>query len=53
MGAVVLSRAVILAEARGDRLDTVRRVRRWTWAYGLVLLLVVVATWDMAATQGT
>lgn len=52
VGAVFLSRAVILAETRGDRLEHVRTIRRWTWGYGAVLLLALLATWDLATTQG-
>jgi len=55
VGAVFLSRAAVLAEravARGDHADAVRQVQRWSWGYGLVVLLLVVATWDMVVKPG-
>jgi uncharacterized membrane protein len=45
-----VSRAAAVAErasARGDHVDMVRHLRRWSWGFQLVLLLLVVATWDM------
>lgn len=55
IGGVFLSRTAVLAEravAQGDRAETVRQIRQWTWGYGLVLLLLVAATFDMVAKPG-
>lgn len=55
VGALFQSRAAIAAEraaAAGD-VETARRfLRRWSWGVRLILLLLVVATWDMVVKPG-
>jgi uncharacterized membrane protein len=54
-GAVFQSRAAINAErsaaAGGDR-EAARQLRRWSWGLLLILLLLLVATWDMVFKPG-
>jgi uncharacterized membrane protein len=55
VGAAHQSRAAIAAEraaARGDAPEARRRLRRWAWGMGLIVLLLVVATWDMVFKPG-
>jgi uncharacterized membrane protein len=55
VGAVFLSRTALAAEravAAGDHLGAARQLRRWSWGIGLILLLLVVATWDMIFKPG-
>ena len=47
------SRAAEAAVAAGDHGQAVRQLRRWTWAIGLIVLLLVVATWDMVFKPGS
>src|ERR671931_1041401 len=50
VGAVFLSRVALAAEqavAAGDHDGAARQLARWTWGIWLILLLLVVATWDM------
>jgi uncharacterized membrane protein len=55
IGAVLQSRAAIgarrAAEAGEDR-EAVRQLRRWSWGMGLILALLLVATWDMVFKPG-
>jgi len=55
IGAVSQSRAAIgarrAAEAGEDR-EAVRQLRRWSWGMGLILVLLLVATWDMVFKPG-
>jgi hypothetical protein len=55
VGAVHQSRAAILADraaARGDYAAARRHLVRWSWGYGVVVLLLVVITWDMVFKPG-
>ncbi len=50
VGAVWQSRtafAATRAAARNDDAEARRQLRRWLWGYGLIVLLLVVAVWDM------
>jgi hypothetical protein len=54
-GAAFQSRAAIAAErasARGDADEAARQLRRWSRGSGLILLLLVVTTWDMVFKPG-
>jgi uncharacterized membrane protein len=55
-GIVVLSRAALAAERAvkaGDHAAAAGQLRRWLWGVALILLLLVVATWDMVFKPGT
>ena len=55
VGAAFLSRAAIQAEraaARGDEREAIRQLRRWVWGVRLIVVLLVVATWDMTMKPG-
>jgi uncharacterized membrane protein len=55
VGAVFLSRSALAAEravAAGDHDRAAHQLARWTWGIGLILLLLVVATWDMVFKPG-
>jgi len=55
IGAAYQSRAAILADraaTRGDHDEARRQLARWSWGYRLVLLLLIVATWDMVTKPG-
>jgi uncharacterized membrane protein len=55
IGAVYQSRTALAAEraaARGDDAQARRELRRWTWGYYLILLLLIVAAWDMTTKPG-
>lgn len=55
VGAVFQSRAAIGAQRAVDAGDTVeasRLLRRWSWGMWLILVLLVVATWDMVFKPG-
>jgi uncharacterized membrane protein len=55
VGAVFLSRSAIGAQRaadRGDDGEAVRQLRRWSWGMRLILVLLVVATWDMVFKPG-
>jgi uncharacterized membrane protein len=55
-GILLLSRAALAAEravAAGDHAAATGQLRRWLWGVGLILLLLVVATWDMVFKPGT
>jgi uncharacterized membrane protein len=50
IGAIFQSRAAIGAEraaAAGDGSEAARHLRRWSWGMGLIVVLLVVITWDM------
>ena len=47
------SRAAERAVAAGDHNQAARQLRRWAWGIGLIVLLLVVATWDMVFKPGT
>jgi hypothetical protein len=40
------------AAERGDDSEARRQLRPWLAGYGLIVLLLVVATWDMMAKPG-
>jgi len=55
IGAVFQSRTAIRARhaaAAGDTHEAVRQLRRWSWGMRLILLLLLVATWDMVFKPG-
>ena len=55
IGAVHQSRAALSAEraaGRGDRDEALRQLARWSWGYRLIVLLLIVATWDMVMKPG-
>lgn len=55
VGAAYLSRVGIAAEravAAGDHAQAARQLARWSWGIGVILLLLVVATWDMVVKPG-
>ena len=50
VGALVLGRSALAAERAvnaGDHAEAATQLRRWSWGIRLILLLLVVATWDM------
>ena len=54
-GAAFQSRAAIAAaraSASGDGAEAARQLRRWSLGSGLILLLLVIATWDMVFKPG-
>jgi len=55
VGAAYLSRVGIAAERAvqaGDHAEAARQLQRWSWGIGAVLLLLLVATWDMVFKPG-
>jgi uncharacterized membrane protein len=55
IGAAHQSRAALHAERaveRGDRDEALRQLARWSWGYRLIVLLLVVAAWDMEFKPG-
>jgi uncharacterized membrane protein len=55
IGAAHQSRAAIAAEraaARGDAAEAARQLRRWAWGMGVIVAVLVVATWDMVFKPG-
>jgi uncharacterized membrane protein len=55
IGAAHQSRAALRAERAADRGDDEaarRELVRWSWGYWAIVLLLVVATWDMTAKPG-
>jgi uncharacterized membrane protein len=55
VGAAHQSRAAIAAEraaARGDAGEARHQLRRWAWGMGLIVILLVAATWDMVFKPG-
>ena len=55
VGAAHQSRAALAAEraaARGDAREAARQLRRWAWGMGVIVALLVVATWDMVFKPG-
>jgi uncharacterized membrane protein len=40
------------AVARGDHDDARRQLVRWAWGYGVIVLLLVAAAWDMVTKPG-
>jgi uncharacterized membrane protein len=55
VGAAFQSRAAIDAQRAaeaGDHDEAARQLRRWSWGMRLILLLLVVAAWDMVFKPG-
>lgn len=55
VGAVFQNRAAMSAGralAAGEHADAVRYLRRWSWGSRFILLLLIVATWDMTLKPG-
>jgi hypothetical protein len=55
IGVAHQSRAVMRAEratARHDHDEARRQLARWSWGYRSIVLLLVVATWDMVMKPG-
>jgi uncharacterized membrane protein len=55
IGAVYQSRTAIGADRaleRGDHDEALRQLARWSWGYGAILLLLLVAAWDMVFKPG-
>ena len=55
IGAAVGGRAALLAERAAHKRDfdeTRRQLRRWLWGISLVLVLLVIAVWDMTLKPG-
>ena len=55
VGAVFLGRTGIAAELAveaGDHREAARQLGRWAWGIGVILLLLVAATWDMVVKPG-
>jgi uncharacterized membrane protein len=55
VGAVYLSRAGSAAEravAAGNDREAARQLGRWAWGIGVILVLLVAATWDMVVKPG-
>jgi hypothetical protein len=51
----VLGRSALAAERAvnaGDHAEAATQLRRWSWGIGLILVLLVVATWDMVFKPG-
>jgi uncharacterized membrane protein len=55
VGAVFQSRSALAAQravAAGDDGEAIRHLARWSWGMRLIVLLLVVATWDMVFKPG-
>lgn len=55
IGAAWQSRTAIAATRAAERADdgeARRQLRRWLWGYRLIVLLLVVAAWDMTTKPG-
>ena len=55
VGAVFLSRSALAAERAvkaGDHAQAADQLRRWSWGIRFILLLLLVATWDMVFKPG-
>jgi uncharacterized membrane protein len=55
IGAAFQSRAAIGAQRAaeaGDQDEAARQLRRWSWGMRLILLLLLIVTWDMVAKPG-
>ena len=55
VGAVFLSRSALAAERAvkaGDDAQAATHLRRWSWGIRLILVLLVIATWDMVFKPG-
>ena len=55
IGAVHQSRTAIGAQRateQGDHAEAARQLARWSWGYRVIVLLLIVATWDMTTKPG-
>jgi uncharacterized membrane protein len=55
VGAAFQSRAAINAQRAaetGNHDEAARQLRRWSWGMRLILLLLIITTWDMVAKPG-
>jgi uncharacterized membrane protein len=55
IGAAHQSRTALRAEravANGDRDEALRQLARWSWGYRLIVVLLMVAAWDMVFKPG-
>ena len=55
VGAVFLSRSALAAERAvkaGDHDQAANQLRRWSWGIRVIVLLLLVATWDMVFKPG-
>jgi uncharacterized membrane protein len=55
IGAAYQSRTALAAEravGRGDHDEALRQLARWSWGYRLIVLLLLVGTWDMVFKPG-
>jgi uncharacterized membrane protein len=55
IGAAFQSRAAIGAQRAaetGDQAEAAHQLRRWSWGMRLILLLLLILTWDMVAKPG-
>jgi hypothetical protein len=55
VGAIHQSRAALAATRAaggGDDPEAARQLRRWLWGYRLILVLLVIAAWDMTTKHG-
>jgi uncharacterized membrane protein len=52
VGAAHQSRAALAAERATDPADAARHLRRWAYGMGVIVALLVVATWDMVFKPG-
>jgi putative copper export protein len=55
IGAGYQSRTALAASRAADRDDDTearRQLRRWSWGYRLIVVLLIVATWDMTTKPG-
>ena len=55
IGAIWQSRTALAASRaaeRDDHAESRRQLRSWLWGYGLIILLLVAAAWDMTTKPG-
>jgi uncharacterized membrane protein len=52
IGAAHQSRAALAAERASDPTEAARHLRRWAYGMGAIVVLLVVATWDMVFKPG-
>ena len=52
IGAAHQSRAALAAERATDPIEAARHLRRWAYGMGVIVVLLVVATWDMVFKPG-
>jgi uncharacterized membrane protein len=55
IGAAFQSRSALAAQraaSAGDDREAVRQLRRWAWGMRLILVVLLVATWDMVVKPG-